>query len=276
MNTRLNQEVDLKAAAITAPWQETYQMVLEQIEKLLDQYPQTQFISCWDFDGTLLKGDIGEGMHTNEDQGYYGLVEEAIIRGFIPQYPSKQSLKTFWHDYTTLAKKQSLIEAYQFLVECLYSMPKHKLEDFKKLCITLVDEQISNYFYPETLKLMKALNKKNLFPMIVSASPQILIDSVVHHFPVDPEFALGVNDPGIDKQAFNYAEGKVIRIKAAAESLSQRLKVPTCAIFAAGDSWDNDGAMLRMVCENGGLGVCINPSKIPKWVSQFNIYCTEF
>ena len=80
---------------------------MELIDQVMDQNPGTQFLSCWDFDGTLLKGDIGEGLHDGGEHEYLGLAEEAIARGFIPNYQSQDALERFWKDYNTLAEQQS-------------------------------------------------------------------------------------------------------------------------------------------------------------------------
>ena len=257
------------------PWRQAIQLISNRIDHMSQQHPQTQFISCWDFDGTLIKGDIGEGLHTGKQQDYYGLAEEAIIRGFIPKYPDRDALTLFWKDYKAIANKLSILTAYEYLVDCLYSIPAQRIEEFKALCIKLVDEHLSSYFYGHTRDLMKALNKKNVFPVIVSASPQILIDAVVHHFPVDPAFAFGVGNRVADKSPFNYGEGKVTKLNSVCDTLKLRYGKKISPVFAIGDSWENDGAMMRLACQNGGLGLCINPSYTPEWVADFEIYCTK-
>ena len=267
--------MSLDEKAFITPWNKIHQLVMKHMDHLITQNPNTLFLSCWDFDGTLLKGDIGEGLHTEKLHEYYGLVEEAIIRGFIPAYSGQSSLKLFWHEYKNIAQKNSLLKAYQFLVECLYTIPQNNRDEFKELCKKLVDKHISNYFYAETRSLMIALKKKKIFPVIISASPQILIDSVIHHFPVDPQFAFGVGDPAEDKQVFNYAEGKVARIELASKYLRDKFNTEVTAIFAIGDSWDNDGAMMREISRKGGLALCINPRSTPNWVGNFNIHCTQ-
>lgn len=248
---------------------------MEYIDQIKVQNPNTQFLSCWDFDGTLIKGDIGEGLYTEGKHEYCGLVEEAIIHGFIPRYSNHHGLQQFWQKYKDLAKEHSLLKAYKFLVDCIYTIPRTRRDEFKELCIRLVDEHISKYFYSQTRALMASFNNKKIIPIIISASPQILIDSVIHHFPVDPQFAFGVSDPKENKQIFNYGEGKVARIDAVSKLLKEKLNTNIVAIFAAGDSWANDGAMMQRVCKNGGLSLCINPYSSPKWVTDFNIYCTQ-
>ncbi|NRA44094.1 MAG: hypothetical protein HRU09_03950 [Oligoflexales bacterium] len=59
------------------------------------------------------------------------------------------------------------------------------------------------------------------------------------------------------------------------QALAGRFNTEICPIFAIGDSWDNDGAMMRLVCNNGGMGICINPKERPNWAGDFNIHSTE-
>ena len=62
--------------------------VLANVAKLKAAQPDAVPMAFWDFDGTVIKGDISEGMYENEPartgkQLYKGLVEETILAGLL-------------------------------------------------------------------------------------------------------------------------------------------------------------------------------------------------
>ena len=38
-------------------------------------------MAFWDFDGTIIKGDIGEGFREDDGRGYRGMIESSILAG---------------------------------------------------------------------------------------------------------------------------------------------------------------------------------------------------
>ena len=43
-------------------------------------------MAFWDFDGTVIKGDIGYGFRDADGKGYRGMIEASILAGLTPVY----------------------------------------------------------------------------------------------------------------------------------------------------------------------------------------------
>lgn len=63
------------------------------------------FVTFWDFDGTILKGDCSEGYKENDRQIYRGLVQIAIEQNFSKLYKENE-FDTFSHFYEHLDTTQ--------------------------------------------------------------------------------------------------------------------------------------------------------------------------
>src|SRR3954470_15326360 len=65
------------------------QTILQTREQILGNSTNTNivFIACWDFDGTILKGDCSEGLAENGHPVYPGLAQVTIENGLSQLYP---------------------------------------------------------------------------------------------------------------------------------------------------------------------------------------------
>ena len=61
--------------------------VRENVAKIRAADPQAVPMAFWDFDGTIIKGDISEGLCENGRTLFKGLVERTIEEGLNTVYP---------------------------------------------------------------------------------------------------------------------------------------------------------------------------------------------
>ena len=60
--------------------------VLANVAKLKQADPSAVPMAFWDFDGTIIKGDVSEGLVENGEERYKGLVQLAILAGWSSTY----------------------------------------------------------------------------------------------------------------------------------------------------------------------------------------------
>src|SRR4051812_31357416 len=78
------------------------QTILQTREQILRSSTNAIFIACWDFDGTILKGDCSEGLVENGHAVYPGLAQITIENGLSLLYPREGGFERFWSDYTNM------------------------------------------------------------------------------------------------------------------------------------------------------------------------------
>ena len=79
------------------------------------QHHDHQCAAFWDFDGTIINGDLTEGRHLGVGD-YTGLFERALLAGLIPEFAGKNGFKRYQDNYR---QKKSTQEAYVYLASCL-------------------------------------------------------------------------------------------------------------------------------------------------------------
>ena len=57
--------------------------VLENVAKLKAAQPDAVPMAFWDFDGTIIKGDISEGLDEDGVQRFKGLIREGYLADFV-------------------------------------------------------------------------------------------------------------------------------------------------------------------------------------------------
>ncbi len=88
------------APTIVANILHTKRAIENHIEKhLSDTSHQAVFVSFWDFDGTILKGDCSEGLE-EETLIYKGLVQVCIEKGYSQYYKNDEFKKIPGHLYS--------------------------------------------------------------------------------------------------------------------------------------------------------------------------------
>ena len=87
------------------------------------------FLSAWDFDGTILKGDASEGLIENSKIIYPGLSQQSIEAGYSNSY-TKHDFQKFWKEYEEMDKIQGHIPAYTYLAKILKGSHSEEVKKF--------------------------------------------------------------------------------------------------------------------------------------------------
>ena len=232
------------------------------------------YYAFWDFDGTLIRGDISIGKHDGLDDDYYGLLEDVILNGFVKNHGGHEGLKAFWDDYI-LRMKENYKQSHTYIAEMVHNLPDESLSRLKAFAHQQFDSRIKYYLYPVAMDLMKFMDKLGVRHCVISASPHVFVECASSYLPVEPWAVYGV---GCDRhlpseqQIINCGTGKAERAK---QELS---KAPSgsATIFAAGNHWMSDGDMIRMAQEQNGCSLLINEALPSEHSDQPGYFSLKF
>lgn len=209
------------------------------------------FISFWDFDGTILKGDCSEGYRADNRVVYKGLIEICIDRGYSSQYRPGQ-FESFWEKYMNIDKNQGHYQSIVFIPRTFAGADIH---DILKLSEKQMKEVYSEYFFTSSMDIMRYLQHEGIRVYVVSASPDFFVKGAAKSLKVQMEHFYGVKvktDKGEItreiQQPVTYAEGKTKTIQNILDEIKNRHKTQhVYPIAGFGNSYHTDGDFLKWI-----------------------------
>ncbi len=247
--------------------------VLARVEKLKAACPEAVPMAFWDFDGTLICGDISEGRFENDDEQngrkiYKGLVEETICAGLSPVYRGAAGW-TQYHDkdYPRMNEIGRWL-AWPYNAQIFAGTRAAELDAF---CTKKVNDVYRHHYFATSVKILKALEKAGVENYIVSASPEIFVRNTATSLGLPRERARGIRvaiDGGRMTTRIIYpipmGEGKIENVR---EIVLARPNGVAVAGF--GNSYSTDGNFLRYIVTQylpggvKGFALMINGGKEP-------------
>lgn len=206
------------------------------------------FISAWDFDGTILKGDSTEGLIENGKVEFAGLEETAINAGFSRLYRPGEFAR-FWKDYEEMDQRQGHTAAYTYLPRVFKGA---KLKDLETLAAAHFARVLQPYYFSSSVRMFLDLKTAGITPYVISAAPHLFIRSSAATLQIPPDHIYGI-EVAIDPAGFvtdrvvepvTYAEGKAKRLEMIVADLARNGK-PVFVLGAFGNSYHTDADFLR-------------------------------
>lgn len=209
---------------------------------------QCLFLTAWDFDGTILRGDCSEGLREGNRQIYKGLVQLGIENNLAPDFPSVSGFDKFWAEYTRLDETKGHFAAYTFLPRIFAGTPADKIH---RLADRQMKEVYQNYFFRSSRFLIEKLAKIKIKTVILSASPHFFVRSAADTLPVPERDIHGIRlkkkdgvlttqlDPPV-----TYADGKVEKLREVVAGYQKEGK-RVFVLAAFGNSYHTDGPFLK-------------------------------
>ena len=253
--------------------------VLENVAKIKAACPQAVPMAFWDFDGTILRGDISEGVETVNGRYvklYKGLVERTIEAGLNSVYPAKGGWEQYWErDYRRLNEIGRWI-AWPFNAQMYLGQSAAELDAF---CAAECEKVYRKWYFASSMKMWRALEKAGVENYVVSASPEIFVRNTAKSLGVPSWRCRGIrvemDGDRVTAKVVNpipNGEGKVENVR---ELLLARPN--GVAVAAFGNSYSTDAAFLRYVATQPslpggakGTAVMINGGKtVPGYTEHF-------
>ena len=252
--------------------------VRANVAKLKAARPDAVPMAFWDFDGTILKGDISEGLVENGEKKFAGLVEETIKAGFSPVYKPVGG----WEQYETDYKRLNEIGrwfAWPFNAQIYEGVPAADLDRF---CAEKVATVYRKWYFSSSVAIWQALEKMGVENYVVSASPEIYVRNTAASLGVSRDrlraIRVAIDGGRMTTKVIHpvpYGEGKVEDVR---ELVLARPNGVAVAGF--GNSYSTDGNFLRYIMSQPlpggakGFALMINGGK-PKPGFEGLFRCVE-
>ena len=146
--------------------------ILENVKKIKEVVPDAVPMAFWDFDGTILKGDVTTGLKESGQVRYAGMAELAIRNGFSPYYKGEKGVEEFTRrDYPHLRSLARWL-AYPLNAQILCGTRAATIDAF---CIRQFDESFAAWYFSSSVRILRALEEAGVENHILSASPELFV-----------------------------------------------------------------------------------------------------
>ena len=147
--------------------------ILENAAKIKAADPQAVPMAFWDFDGTIIKGDITGGWDDDWNILYKGLVHRTIEAGLNSVYSGEEGIKQFFEsDYPRLRRGIGKWLAWPFLAQMYFGQSEAEVDAF---CQAECEKVYRKWYFSSSVKMMNALEKAGVENYIISASPEMFV-----------------------------------------------------------------------------------------------------
>jgi len=238
----------------------------------IDKSVHPIFVTFWDFDGTILKGDCSDGYKENDRQIYRGLVQIAIEQNFSKLYKENE-FDVFSNYYEHLDRTQGHLAAYTYLTTIFAGQNEDAII---KLSTQYFNETLQHYYFSSSIAIMNELIKNNIHIYIISASPDFFVKGAAQSLKINPDAIHGIKLKNVNGILTNtivppvtYAKGKTMKVLQIMKHLQQKYSTDhVYALAAFGNSYHTDGPFLEYVAKQKlpagtPVAVMINGGKEP-------------
>ena len=221
--------------------------VLGNVAKIKAVDPKAVPMAFWDFDGTIIKGDITGGWDDDSNILYKGLVHRTIEAGLNSVYQGEDGIKQFFEaDYPRLRRGIGKWLAWPFLAQMYFGQSAAEVDAFGR---GECEKIYRKWYFTSSVKMLRALEKAGVENYIVSASPEIFVRSAAPSLDLPVERFRGIRvhiSCGRLTSQIVYplpdGEGKVENVRDIVLARPHGV-----AVAAFGNSYSTDGAFLRYV-----------------------------
>lgn len=236
---------------------------------------KSDFLFFADFDGTILCGDMTDGMKDKESsgrliKGYQGLAEICIRRGISDKYRGEEGFHRFQETYLRLVEEDAAYSA-NFCAQLFNDLNERRFQELEKVVIEYLRETLVGKIYHSAMVLINRLQANGIKVFVTSASPKLFIKPLQHLLPIPKERLWGVSP---SDSIINYGDGKKQRILLMLKEKEKSGEVINI-VGGMGNSVRSDGPFLEEISKRGGVSLLIN-EKVGAWKSDADVLTVEF
>ena len=246
---------------------EIVRRVLENVAKLKAADPAAVPMAFWDFDGTIIKGDISEGLVENGTQRFKGLIQRTIEAGLSTVYAKDGGWEQYKRDYKRLNEIGRWL-AWPYNAQIYDGQDADALDAF---CRAECAQVYRKWYFASSVKMMKALEAAGVENYIVSASPEIYVRNAAESLGLGQgrmrAIRVEISGGRMTTRVVHpvpFGEGKVENVRDLVLARGHGV-----AVAGFGNSYSTDGAFLRYIATQPslpggakGTAVMINGGKI--------------
>lgn len=226
--------------------------VSENVARIKASCPDAVPMAFWDFDGTIIKGDISEGLEEGGKVLFKGLIERTIEEGLCPTYGKDGGWDRYSRrDYPRM-REIGLWLAWPYNAQMYNGQRASVLDSF---CRSECERVYRKWYFDSSVRILKALERAGVENYIVSASPEMFVRAAADTLGLPSCRFVGIR-VAIDGDMVTsrvvhplpMGEGKVENVRALVLARPHGV-----AVAAFGNSYSTDGAFLRYVATQPSL-----------------------
>ena len=254
--------------------------VTANVAKLKAADPQAVPMAFWDFDGTIIKGDVSEGLEEDGKVLFKGLIQRTIEEGFSPVYARNEFDRYAKEDYPRLRQLGYWL-AWPFNAQIYEGVEAAKIDAF---CRNEYAAVYRKWYFRFSAKVFAGLKKAGVENYVISGSPEVFVRNAAESLGIPREHIRGIRttEPGgrLSTQLvypMPFSEGKVETVRELVGGCPHGV-----AIAAFGNSYYNDAPFMRYVVTQPvlpggakGTAVMINGMKKRAGYEEYFITTTE-
>ena len=162
--------------------------VLERVAKVKAANPDAVPMAIWDFDGTIIAGDLTLGS-TKAPPYYRGLMQSAILAGLSSVYAGEDGWRKYFFDDRARFRSIAQWLAVPVRTQIYAGSAVAALEDF---AARRIDGELSRYYFESSLRILKALREAGVESHVLSGSPDFFVRKAAKSLGIPEECFHGV------------------------------------------------------------------------------------
>ena len=249
--------------------------ILENVKRIKAADPAATPMAFWDFDGTIIKGDVSEGLEEKGEQRFKGLLQRTIEEGYSTVYGPGEWKRYREVDYPRLNEMGRWI-SWPFNAQ-IYA--GRRVDELDAFCVREYDLVYRKWYFASSIAMLRALEKAGVENYVVSASPELFVANAAATLPLPRERLRGIRvhlSAGYVTTQILYplpmGEGKVELVRELVLARPHGV-----AVAGFGNSYSTDGAFLRYIAAQPslpggakGTAVMVNGGKVvPGYTEHF-------
>jgi len=236
-----------------------------------NQHRDTRFLTFWDFDGTIQKGDCTDGLIEDGKESYKGLAEKTINAGLVSEYPPG-TWEKFKRKVELLDKKDHIAYLLAF-PRVLKGNTERKIISFSE---SYFSSTLKQYFFDSSIAVIEALKKKDIAVHVISASADVYVQGASRVLGI-PNYqirgiAMKTKKGKITvnhQEPVTYGPGKTEVIKISVARLERLTGSKVYILAGFGNSYGTDGDFLAYIARQKlpagkTVSVMINGGQAPE------------
>ena len=162
--------------------------ILENVRRIKAADPAAVPMAFWDFDGTIIKGDVSEGLVEKGEQRFKGLIQRTIEEGYSTVYGRGEWKRYREVDYPRLNEMGRWI-SWPFNAQ-IYA--GRSVADLDAFCVREYDLVYKKWYFASSIAMLRALEKAGVENYVVSASPELFVANAAATLPLPRERLRGI------------------------------------------------------------------------------------
>lgn len=243
--------------------------ITANVAKIRKHDPNAVPMAFWDFDGTIIRGDISTGLSMDGKRVYEGLFVKAAEAGFSGIFKDAASAEDYLGTvYPKLGKNVGRWMSWPSLGQSFRGADASRLEAF---CREYAERVFKPWYFSSSLRIMRALEKAGIENHIVSGSPDVFVKAAGAAAGVPRTQAVGIRQRIAGGRLTTRLEYPLSMNEGKVECIREILGAcpGAVAVAAFGNSYWTDGPFMRYVATSPvpggakGVAVMINGGKTP-------------